>query len=72
MKSADCTIWWIRRDLRLNDNPALQAALEISSRVVPVFVLDPALLRSRYVGRKRIAFLYAGLRALDDELRRHG
>ena len=36
---------WFRRDLRLGDNPALQHAVEAAngSRVVPVFVVDPAL-----------------------------
>ncbi len=65
-------IWWIRRDLRLADNPALNAALSAREKVLPVFVLDEALLRSPYVGEKRLAFLYANLRALDAELRRRG
>ncbi|MFM8319432.1 MAG: cryptochrome/photolyase family protein [Chloroflexota bacterium] len=68
-------IWWVRRDLRLADNPALQAALEAggpSGGVLPVFVLDSALLRSAYAGEKRLAFLFAGLRALDADLRRRG
>ncbi|MFN2126027.1 MAG: deoxyribodipyrimidine photo-lyase, partial [Candidatus Promineifilaceae bacterium] len=28
------SIWWIRRDLRLGDNQALQAALEYGTRVI--------------------------------------
>lgn len=35
------SIMWFRRDLRLNDNPALLAALE-SGLVVPLMVLNPA------------------------------
>jgi deoxyribodipyrimidine photo-lyase len=58
-------IWWIRRDLRLADNQALAAALAHIDRLVPVFVLDPALLNSPYVGDKRLAFLFGGLRQLD-------
>jgi deoxyribodipyrimidine photo-lyase len=65
-------LWWIRRDLRLKDNQALQAALEEGEAVVPVFVLDPALLSSAYTGEKRIAFLMGGLRQLDEALRRRG
>jgi deoxyribodipyrimidine photo-lyase len=65
-------IWWIRRDLRLHDNPALEAALAAAGNVVPVFVLDPALLRSRYNGSKRTAFLLAGLGELDRSLRERG
>ena len=50
-------IWWIRRDLRLQDNQALQAALEYSTQVVPLFILDEKLLESAYVGEKRLALL---------------
>ena len=34
-------IWWIRRDLRLADNPALTAALAMADQVIPLFILDP-------------------------------
>ena len=69
MKTA---IWWIRRDLRLHGNPALEAALAAAESVVPVFVLDPRLMGSRYNGGKRTAFLLGGLRALDRSLRERG
>lgn len=65
-------IWWVRRDLRLGDNQALTAALSQADQVLPVFVLDPALLASPWVGEKRLAFLYDGLRALDHDLRQRG
>lgn len=65
-------IWWIRRDLRLSDNPALMKALESASQVIPVFILDPYLLKSPFVGDKRLAFLYEGLRQLDHELKKRG
>jgi deoxyribodipyrimidine photolyase len=61
-------LWWIRRDLRLSDNQALAAALAQAGQVIPVFVLDPALLSSPYVGDKRVAFLFGGLRQLDADL----
>jgi len=63
------SIWWIRRDLRLTDNPALQSALEVDS-VIPVFILDPRLL-SRPAPRRQ-AFLFNGLRVLDADLRQRG
>jgi deoxyribodipyrimidine photo-lyase len=69
MKTA---IWWIRRDLRLNDNRALAEALRQASVVIPVFILDPKLLASPYVGEARLAFLFDGLRALDASLRSRG
>ncbi|MFZ2361367.1 MAG: deoxyribodipyrimidine photo-lyase [Anaerolineae bacterium] len=65
-------LWWIRRDLRLSDNQALAAALAAAEQVVPVFVLDPGLLASSYVGEKRLAFLFAGLHSLDADLLQRG
>ena len=61
-------IWWIRRDLRLMDNPALQAALEAGS-VIPTFIIDPAFSRS---SPRRKDFLYEGLHTLDKELLARG
>jgi deoxyribodipyrimidine photo-lyase len=61
------SVLWFRRDLRLHDHPALQAA---EGRVVALFVLDPALLAPS--GAVRIAFLYRALRALDGDLRARG
>src|SRR5512140_3472828 len=57
------SIWWIRRDLRLEDNPALNAALRRGQPILPVFILDPHLL-SRPASRRQ-AFLFDGLRQLD-------
>jgi len=65
-------VLWLRRDLRLADQPALLAAASAAGGdgVVPLFVLDPALLAP--AGAPRVAFLLGSLRALDAELRRHG
>jgi deoxyribodipyrimidine photo-lyase len=64
-------IWWIRRDLRVHDNPALLAAAEHDC-AIPVFVLDPSILDSPYVGCRRTAFLLDGLRSLDRQLHDRG
>ncbi len=66
----ETVLWWLRRDLRLEDNPALRLALNGERRVVPVFVLDPYLLARP--AEERQAFLFAGLRALDTDLRARG
>jgi deoxyribodipyrimidine photo-lyase len=65
-------IWWIRRDLRLRDNQALQSALAHAETVLPVFVLDPKLLNSPYVSQKRLSFLYQGLLELNNQLIQRG
>jgi deoxyribodipyrimidine photo-lyase len=70
--SKQTAVWWIRRDLRLNDNQALQAALAYGSQVIPLFILDPLLWTSPYVSPKRLSFLLDGLRRLDAALSERG
>jgi deoxyribodipyrimidine photo-lyase len=65
-------VWWLRRDLRLHDNEALSTALEAGEPVIPLFILDPNLLSSQYVGDKRLAFLFANLRQLAEDLNSRG
>ncbi|MGD9603429.1 MAG: deoxyribodipyrimidine photo-lyase [Gammaproteobacteria bacterium] len=66
-------LWWIRRDLRLTDSPALHAA-RAHGAVVPVFVWDPAFrVRAWYrESHARRAFLAGGLAALAADLERRG
>ncbi len=63
---------WFRRDLRLTDNTALAAALSRAEEVVPVFVLDPAILTRPDTGAPRVAFLCAALAAVDARCRERG
>jgi len=63
-------IWWIRRDLRLSDNPALQAAVADGRGLVPLFILDRHPIQ--FPAAKRQAFLLTGLRQLDADLRSRG
>jgi deoxyribodipyrimidine photo-lyase len=65
-------VWWIRRDLRLADNQALEAARQGAERLAVFYVLDTRLQASPNVGQKRLAFLLAGLRQLDADLRARG
>lgn len=65
-------VWWIRRDLRLKDNQALAAAQSVATQIIPLFIVDPFFANSGYTGPKRRAFLWAGLRQLDADLRQRG
>lgn len=65
-------LWWIRRDLRLHDNQALQEALSQAGRIVPLFIIDPALVQSERTAESRLAFLWGGLEALREELKARG
>jgi deoxyribodipyrimidine photo-lyase len=69
---ASTALVWFRRDLRLHDHPPLAAALRDHDRVVPVFVLDPALLAGRFRAAPRTWFLLACLEELDGALRERG
>lgn len=62
-------LWWLGRDLRQDDNPALLAASR-QGPVLPVFVIDAATRAQGAASRWRLA---QGLRALDAALRQqHG
>lgn len=62
----------LTRDLRVRDNEALAAAVSDADEVVPLFVLDPALLRTACGSANRVACLLASLRDLDGSLRERG
>lgn len=62
---------WFRRDLRLADNPALQAALRAGS-VVPVYIHDPAAEGEWPDGAASRWWLHHSLSALDLALRERG
>ncbi|RYZ27221.1 MAG: deoxyribodipyrimidine photo-lyase, partial [Propionibacteriaceae bacterium] len=63
-------IWWVRRDFRLADNPALGAAVDAGAAVLPLFVSDPVLRRSAGLGRS--AWLTAAVADLHRVLREAG
>lgn len=65
-------IWWIRRDLRLTDNRALDAAVRHAPTVVPLFILDGQLLASGYMSPRRTNFLFSGLEVLHQALQAIG
>ncbi|GAB3460196.1 deoxyribodipyrimidine photo-lyase [Streptomonospora sediminis] len=58
------------RDLRVTDHPALHAAVQQADHVIPLFVLDPEILRRS--ARNRIAYLRQALADLRESLRRRG
>ncbi len=68
---ADCVIHWFRRDLRLGDNSALDAAQRSGDPVLPVFILDDAIL-AHHVDARRLSFLRTALVDLDQQLGRRG
>lgn len=67
---------WFKQDLRLDDHPAVLAALDAEC-VLPLFILDTSLLQPgplgpRRLGEHRARFLLESLTALDGALRQRG
>ena len=66
MSLAKTSIIWFRRDLRINDHPALLAAIESADQVIPLFILDKKQIDE--AGEKLLAYMGQSLRALDESL----
>ncbi len=63
---------WFRRDLRIQDNPALTAAVEECEEVVPLFIFDEALLQAQMFGSPCVNFMLRSLHELSAGLSRLG
>ena len=66
MPKGKVAIIWFRRDLRINDHPALLAAVESAEQVVPLFILDKTQIKE--AGAKLLAYMAQSLRSLDESL----
>ncbi|MBU6479745.1 MAG: DNA photolyase family protein [Nitrospirae bacterium] len=63
---------WLRRDLRLQDQPALTAAFADCDDVIPLFVFDDSLLRARQFGSPCVTFMVTCLAELTGALAARG
>ena len=61
-------LFWFRRDLRLEDNVGLQAALTSGLPVVPLFIFDPNILSGLAKDDPRVSFIYQRLKEMTVEL----
>ena len=68
-KEFDTGLVWFRRDLRVNDNAALSAALRRCARVHCVFVFDRSILDALPRQDRRLEFIRESLVELDASLR---
>jgi deoxyribodipyrimidine photo-lyase len=69
-KSNSCVILWIRRDLRLNDNLALAAAIDSGRPVIPLYIREEPLAGA--LGAAQAWWLHHSLAALDAALLNKG
>jgi len=59
------SIFWFRRDLRLNDNIGLTIALQYSLPVLPIFIFDENILGELPKNDARVTFIYDQLSKLN-------
>jgi deoxyribodipyrimidine photo-lyase len=55
-------VMWFRQDLRLADNPALQAACETGAPILPVYILDDVNSGAWKMGAARRWWLHESLK----------
>jgi len=65
-------IFWFRRDLRLDDNTALEEALRTGLPVLPVFILDTNITGELLHDDARVNFIYESLSSINSELSKKG
>jgi deoxyribodipyrimidine photo-lyase len=66
------SIFWFRRDLRLDDNSGLTAALGSGNPVLPIFIFDTNIIDELPADDPRIGFIHKSLSSINDELKKSG
>ncbi len=72
MDKQGITIFWFRRDLRLEDNVGLFHALESKYPVIPLFVFDEDILDSLPKNDARVEFIHDSLYKINQKLKKLG
>lgn len=68
MNKEEVSVFWFRRDLRLEDNCALFHALNSNYPVLPIFIFDEAILNELPNNDPRVAYIYETLKNINNEL----
>ncbi|MDC0385882.1 DNA photolyase family protein [Flavobacteriaceae bacterium] len=65
------TLFWFRRDLRIEDNHGLFQALQGENKVMPIFIFDPDILDQLPKQDARVEFILLALGAIDVAMKRN-
>ena len=65
------TVFWFRRDLRLEDNTALFHALNENEKVLPIFIFDTSILNQLDKNDARVTFIHKQLEVLNETLKKY-
>jgi deoxyribodipyrimidine photo-lyase len=68
MLKKQISIFWFRRDLRLEDNVALYHALESKHPVIPLFIFDTDILNTLPTNDARVGFIHESLQKINAQL----
>lgn len=66
------SVFWFRRDLRIEDNTALQQALKSGNKVLVVFIFDESILSELKEDDARFTFIYDTLKEINSKLLEKG
>ena len=64
----DFSVFWFRRDLRLDDNLGFNAALSSGLKVIPIFIFDTDIINKLEKNDLRIKMIHAALVKLNDAM----
>ena len=70
MDKKSITIFWFRRDLRLEDNAGLFHALNNDDEVLPIFIFDETILSQLPKDDARVTFIHQQLEKIQSELKK--
>lgn len=62
------SVFWFRRDLRLDDNVGFLEALKSSHKVLPIFIFDTEILENLPKDDARVTFIFENLQKMRDTL----
>src|ERR1700761_9184588 len=72
-KKSPVSIFWFRRDLRLDDNAGFYRALKGEHPVLPLFIFDREILDElEDKDDARVTFIYNEIEKINAELKKHG
>ena len=66
------SIFWFRRDLRLQDNVGLTEALNSGYQVLPIFIFDQDIVQELPDDDARVNFIYDQIYDIDKKLKENG
>ncbi|WP_224484882.1 cryptochrome/deoxyribodipyrimidine photo-lyase family protein [Robertkochia aurantiaca] len=71
-KKTEISLFWFKRDLRLQDNEALYKAMHSGSPVLLLYAFEPMLLHDAHYSARHFRFIAQGLEELQEEVAAFG